>query len=119
MKISANLGFLFTDRPLTDAIHAAAKAGFDTVECHWPYDIPASQIRAALVETKLDLVGLNTFRGDVSAGDNGLAAVRGRETEARAAIDQALSYAADINAGAVHVMAGFDRDFDTFVENLR
>ena len=35
---SANLGFLWNDRPLADAIRAARAAGFDAVECHWPYD---------------------------------------------------------------------------------
>ena len=37
-RFSANLGFLWNDRPLADAIHAAEAAGFDAVECHWPYD---------------------------------------------------------------------------------
>ncbi|MGB1826557.1 MAG: isomerase, partial [Candidatus Puniceispirillaceae bacterium] len=34
-RFSANLGFLWTDRPLADAVRAAAAAGFDAVECHW------------------------------------------------------------------------------------
>ena len=40
MKFSANLGFLWADRPLPDAIHTAKAAGYDAVECHWPYDTP-------------------------------------------------------------------------------
>ena len=51
MKFSANLGFLWNDRPLPDAIRAAKSAGFDAVECHWPYDVPTTIIRAALEET--------------------------------------------------------------------
>ncbi len=58
-------------------------------------------------ETGLAMLGLNTIRGDVSAGENGLSALPGREAEARAAIDQAMGYAQAIAAGAVHVMAGF------------
>ncbi|MDF1728532.1 MAG: TIM barrel protein [Sulfitobacter sp.] len=122
MKFSANLGFLWTDRPLPDAIRAAAAAGFDAVECHWPYDIPANQIVDALHETGLPMLGLNTRRGDPAAGENGLAALPGREDEARAFIDEALDYAAAINAANVHVMAGFasgGRARDTFCENLR
>jgi len=38
---------LWTELTLPNAIRAAAKAGFDAVECHWPYDTPASEIRAA------------------------------------------------------------------------
>ena len=106
MRFSANLGFLFTDRPLPEAIHAAARAGFTAVECHFPYEFAASEVRAALEETGLPMLGLNTWPGDRAAGDFGLAAVAGREDEARAAIRQAVDYAQAIGAGAVHVMAG-------------
>lgn len=121
MKFSANLGFLWADRPLPDAIRAAAAAGFDAVECHWPYDTPAQDVAAALAETGLPMLGLNTVRGDVAAGENGLAALPGREPEARAAIDQALAYAQATGTGAVHVMAGFSggpRANATFCANL-
>lgn len=121
-RFSANLGFLWTDRLLPDAIRAAKAAGFDAVECHWPYDVPAADIGAALNETGLPMLGLNTRRGDVAAGENGLSALTGREAEARAAIDEALAYADAIGAGAVHVMAGFAHGPEahaTFVENLR
>jgi hydroxypyruvate isomerase len=43
------------------------------------------------------MLGLNTVRG--KPGENGLAALSGREAEALAAIDQALAYAASIEAG--------------------
>ena len=119
---SANLGFLFTELDLPDAIRAARKAGFAAVECHWPYDTPTDQVNAALSETGLRMLGLNTRRGNVEAGDNGLAAIPGREAEARAAIDEAIDYAAAIGCGAVHVMAGFasgDAAHATFLGNLR
>ena len=103
---SANLGFLFTDRPLPEAVRAAARAGFAAVECHFPYETPVADLRAALDETGLPMLGVNTVRGDVAAGDFGLAALPGREAEARAAIDQAVDYARAVGAGAVHVMAG-------------
>lgn len=104
MKFSANLGFLWGDLPLPAAIRAAKAAGFDAVECHWPFDTPAGEVRAALAETGLPMLGLNTRRG--KPGENGLAALPGREAEARAAIDEAVFYADWIDAGAIHVMAG-------------
>ncbi|WP_375569048.1 TIM barrel protein [Ahrensia marina] len=122
MIFSANLGFLWTELSLPDAIRAAKRAGFDAVECHWPYDTPAEQVVQALSETGLAMLGLNTNRGNTGAGDNGLSALPGREAEARAAIDQAIDYAHAIGAGKVHVMAGFASGPDahaTFVENLR
>ena len=106
MQFSANLGFLFTEMPLPDAIRAAKAAGFDAVECHFPYAVPAAEVKAALDETGLPMLGLNTVPGDVAAGDFGLAALPGREPEARAAIEQAVAYAAEIGAANVHVMAG-------------
>lgn len=106
MRYSANLGFLFTDLPLPQAIHAAKAAGFDAVECHFPYDVSAADVAAALQETGLDMLGLNTWPGDKAAGDFGLAALTGREDEARAAIAQALDYAIATGTKAVHVMAG-------------
>lgn len=121
MKFSANLGFLWNDRPLPEAIRAAKVAGFDAVECHWPYDEPAEAVKAALDETGLTMLGLNTRRGDVGAGDNGLSAIPGRKAEARAAIDEAIAYATAIGTPNIHVMAGFaDRDdaHQTFLDNV-
>lgn len=121
MKFSANLGFLWTDLSLPDAIHAAHAAGFDAVECHWPYDVPAADVKAALVATGLPMLGLNTRRGDVAGGENGLSALPDRAEDARAAIDEALAYAQEIGAPNVHVMAGFaagEAAHDAFVAAL-
>jgi 2-dehydrotetronate isomerase len=106
MRFSANLGFLWTDRSLPDAIRAAEAAGFDAVECHWPYDVPAKDVEAALSETGLPMLGLNTRRGDAASGEFGLAALPGRGAEAQSAINEALDYAAAVGARYVHVMAG-------------
>ena len=121
MKFSANLGFLWTELSLPDAIRAAKSCGFDAVECHWPYDTPPEDVDAALRETGLQMLGLNTGRGDVAGGDNGLSAIPGREAEARAAIDQSIAYARAINTPNIHVMAGFaagSQAHATFVGNL-
>ena len=121
-KFSANLGFLWADRSLPDAIHAARAAGFDAVELHYPYDTPVEEVRQALADTGLPVLGLNTRRGNVDAGDNGLAALPHRVNEAHAAIDEALAYADEIGAGNIHVMTGFasgEAAHATFIENLR
>lgn len=120
MKFSANLGFLWADLSLPEAIRAAHAAGFDAVECHWPYEAPVDQVRAALQDTGLPLLGINTVRG--GAGEFGLTALPGREAEARAAIDQAIVYADAIGAQAIHIMAGNATGSEAeqaFLDNLR
>lgn len=121
-SLSANLGFLWTEHSLPDAIHRAAEAGFGAVEAHFPYAYASGDVKAALQSTGLPMLGINTQRGNVEAGDNGLAAIPGREDEARGFIDEAINYAAAINCRNVHIMAGFSsrdaRAEFTFRENL-
>lgn len=122
MRFSANLGFLWSDHALPDAIRAAKAAGFEAVELHWPYDTPPDDVARALRDTGLPCIGLNTRRGDVAKGENGLCALPGRIPEARAAIEEALNYAARIGARNVHVMAGCATGpdaRDAFLANLR
>ena len=119
---SANLGFLWTELTLPDAIRAAARAGFSAVECHWPYEVEPQEVRQALDETQLPMLGLNTLRGDVAKGENGLCALPGRERDAIASIDQAVAYASEVGAQAIHVMAGNSSGPDAhqvFITNLQ
>ncbi|MGO4572358.1 hydroxypyruvate isomerase family protein [Microvirga sp. 2TAF3] len=124
-RFSANLGFLFSELPEVRRIEAAAAAGFSAVEMHWPYDVPASDMKAALARNNVTMLGLNTPVGNAAAGDFGLGALPGRESEFQQAFDKALSYGAEIGANAVHCMAGVVPDEalvaveSTFVENLR
>lgn len=108
-KFSANLGFLWPDRPLLDRIEAAAKAGFKAVELHWPYETPAEAVRDACREHGLILLGLNTAVGNASNGEFGLGAVIGRERAFEESFEQALAYARIAGASAIHVMAGVVR----------
>lgn len=121
VTFSANLGFLWNDRPLPDAIRAAAAAGFAAVECHWPYDEATDAVADALHETGLPMLGINTRKGD--DGEFGLTALAGRSVEARLAIDEAIHYAVAIGARAVHAMAGVapaqPDAFLTYLGNLR
>jgi len=119
LRFSANLGFLWTELPLPTAIHAAHQAGFDAVECHWPFDTDLRSLNAALAATGLEFLGLNTRRG--AAGENGLAALVGRQADARMAIDEAITYAIGAGARNIHVMAGIASGAEAeaaFIENL-
>ncbi|WBU55332.1 hydroxypyruvate isomerase family protein [Paracoccus sp. SCSIO 75233] len=107
MIISANLGFLFTDLALPDAVRAATRAGFDAVEFHFPYETTsAAALRAVLDETSLPSLALNTWPGDRDAGEFGLSALPGCKARAREEIDRAVAYAVATGTRNVHVMAG-------------
>jgi 2-dehydrotetronate isomerase len=105
-KFSANLGFLWPDRPLLDRIDAAAKAGFRAVELHWPYDVPAAILRDRCAAQGVELLGINTPLGRVETGDFGLGAVPGREADFESAFRQSLEWGEIAGATAIHVMAG-------------
>ena len=123
-KFSANLGFLWPDRPLLDRIASAADAGFKAVELHWPYDVPAGQVRELCASRGLILLGINTPMGS-RPGDSGLGALDGRQNEFADAFDQAATYSRTAGGNSVHVMAGIvaadlkPRARAVFVENLK
>ncbi len=119
LRFSANLGFLWTDYSLPDAIRAAYDAGFNAVECHFPYAESIDDVSRALDETGLQMLGLNTIKGPLGAG---LAALPEDVTAARRAIDQAIDYAEAIACPRVHVMAGQIEGKlaeATYLDNLR
>ena len=103
-RFAANLGYLFTERPLLERIDAAAAAGFKAIELQFPYDVPAAAVNSAIERNKLTILGLNTLPG--RDGEFGLAAVPGREKVWQALFDRALDYASGIGASAIHCLAG-------------
>jgi 2-dehydrotetronate isomerase len=103
-RFAANLGYLFTERPLLERIDAAAAAGFKAIELQFPYDVPASAVKAAIQKNKVAILGLNTPPG--REGEFGLAAVPGRETDWQALFNRAFDYASEIGASAIHCLAG-------------
>lgn len=130
-KFSANLGFLWPDRPLPERIKAAARAGFKAIELHWPYDTDAAEVRGLCAELGLTLLGVNTSKGDAAKGESGLGALPGREAEFQQTVDQAIDWSIASGARAIHAMAGIvpagapaagapaAAPADTFVRNLK
>lgn len=123
-KFSANLGFLWPDRPLLERINAAANAGFKAIELHWPYDTDAAQVRDLCAARDLTLLGINTYAGDTAKGEFGLGALPGREADFQHAIDQSIAWCRASGAQAIHAVAGiipFDapQARDTFAGNLK
>ncbi|MFI0846880.1 hydroxypyruvate isomerase family protein [Mesorhizobium sp. IMUNJ 23232] len=123
-KFSANLGFLWPDRPLLDRIDAAAAAGFRAIELHWPYATPADAVRQRCAAHGIVLLGINTPVGNAEKGDFGLGAQAGREAEFSDGFRQSSYYARAAGASSVHVMAGLvapehkARAKEVLIENL-
>src|SRR5450631_1572690 len=104
-RFAANLGYLFTDRALLERIGAAAACGFKAIELQFPYDVPASAVKAAIARNKLTVLGINTPPGERD-GEFGLAAVPGREKDFQGLFARALDYSVAIGGSAVHCLAG-------------
>src|SRR5471032_263818 len=103
-RFAANLGYLFTDRALLERIDAAAAYGFKAIELQFPYDVPATQVKAAIEPNKLTVLGVNTPPGE-RGGEFGLAAVLGREKDWQVLFARALDYITAIGGSAVHCLA--------------
>lgn len=124
VRLSANLSFLFHDRPFLERFGAAARAGFRAVEFLFPYDYPVAALGSLTREHRLAVSVFNAEPGNWAAGSRGHAALPGRERALRESIERALPYAAALGAKRLHVMAGVPSgdlrcDEDCYVENIR
>lgn len=104
--LSANLRWLFVERPFLERIDAAARAGLRAVDFSLPYAFAAREIRARLDHHGLRFVYMLTPSGDWDAGEMGLAALPGREAEFRDGVERALDYAAELGCPLIHAASG-------------
>ena len=76
--VAANISLLFTEVPFLHRPAAAAAAGFEAVECWWPFGGPApepgavDEFLAAIREAGVRLAGMNLYAGDMPAGERGI-----------------------------------------------
>lgn len=88
-RFAANVSLLFSEVPLLERFHAARSAGFEAVECWWPFADPdpgAAEVGAfvdALAAAEVRLVGLNLWAGDMPAGERGVVSHPDRAEELR------------------------------------
>jgi hydroxypyruvate isomerase len=105
-KLSAHIGYLFTDLPLEHRFAAAAEAGFQAVEHPAPYSLDAASVARLLHDNGLVFSQFALPMGDPRKGEKGFACLPGRETEFREALDLALDYAQTVGCAAIHSMSG-------------
>jgi hydroxypyruvate isomerase len=126
IRFAANLSMLFTELPFLDRIQAAATAGFQAVECQFPYLHEASAIRDALASAGVPMVLHNIPAGDWAAGERGIACHPKRINEFRAGVLKAIQYAQVLDVPKLNCLAGLTPSDAspadiraTFVANLR
>lgn len=104
--LCANLSLLFPDLPFADRFAAAAAAGFDAVECQFPYVLPVDALARTLRAQALTLQLINLPAGDWAAGERGIAVLPARTDEFRAGVEQALDYALALGVPRINCLAG-------------
>jgi hydroxypyruvate isomerase len=126
LKFSANLSFLYQDRPFLDRFKAAAADGFPAVEYLGPYAEPKDKVAEALAANGLVQALFNMPPGDWAAGERGIGSLPDRVDEFRAGVATALDYARTLGCPKLNVLAGLTRPGDNLaqredvlVENLR
>jgi hydroxypyruvate isomerase len=123
IKLAANLSTMFTELPFLERFGAARKAGFDAVECQFPYEAEPEAVAARLRAASLQWVLFNAPPGN--PGERGIASLPGRERDFDAGIEVAARYVSASDCRRVHVMAGLlpagadrARHLDTYVASI-
>lgn len=107
-RFAVNVSTLFTEVAFLDRFRAASEAGFEAVECQFPYNFPASEIRERLRSFKLRHVSMNAPAGDWEAGERGLTSSEYGD-RFDASINLAREYASTLGCERVHVLTGRSR----------
>ena len=105
-KFAANLSMLFTEVPFAGRFARAKQAGFDAVECQFPYELPAAEVKALLDANGQTMVLHNLPAGDWAGGDRGIACDPARAQEFRAGVAKAVEYATLLGVKKINCLAG-------------
>jgi hydroxypyruvate isomerase len=105
-RFAANLSMLFTEVPFAQRFGRAKLAGFDVVECQFPYELPAVEVKALLDANGQTMVLHNLPAGDWAAGDRGIACDPARVQEFRDGVTRAITYATLLGVKKINCLAG-------------
>ena len=111
---------MFRDYDFLDRFSVAADAGFSGVKILFSYEFEADKMDALLDLNQLKLCLLNLFPRARDKGERGFGALPKREAFYNS-VDLALKYARDMDATAVHMMAGIaapnDQNRRCYIDN--
>ena len=125
LRLSAHLGYLFTDLPFEKRFAAAANAGFRAIEFPDPYRVSSSAFRHLCEQNELGVAQIALPNGVTGAAAKGFAALPGRASEFESALEQAIDFAKAVGCRLIHPMAGISAasepspQWDVYISNLR
>jgi hydroxypyruvate isomerase len=126
LKLSAHIGYLFTERPLVDRFLAARDAGFVSVDLSDVVRYPLAEILEGMRRSGLSFRQTTAAAFNADGRGPGLAALPGREVEFRACCAAVLNYFEATGLRGVHLPSGTPaptiplvRSYATYLDNLR
>jgi dihydroxy-acid dehydratase len=111
-ELALNVSLRFPDIGYADRPPLVAEQGYSRMESWWPFDrlVPTDAERGRFIASirlaGLDLVLLNTFAGDMAAGDRGLATSPDRHDDFVTNLRATLDLARTLDCPIVHVLLG-------------
>jgi hydroxypyruvate isomerase len=105
-QFAANLSMLFTELPFIERFARAAHAGFNAVECQFPYEVNVEAIRYELDQHKLRMILHNLPAGNWAKGERGIACHPDRVGEFKQGVEQAIGYAQALGVKKINCLAG-------------
>jgi len=95
LKFAANLDIMFMQEAsagLVDRMKLAAAAGFKGVETPYPYEVAPSVLASVKESCGLEVVSMNAWPGDRTAGDHGISIFPERREEFREKLELSVTY---------------------------
>lgn len=111
-RYAVNISILFTEIPFLQRPAAARAAGFDAIECWWPWSTatPTQEEQddfvAAVQDAGVRLIGLNFFAGDMPGGERGLVSWVERQQEFLANIPVVVKLGRRLGCRAFNALYG-------------
>ena len=97
---------LFREHPFLERPAAARKAGFSAIECWWPAEEDIDRLPAAVRDAGVGGHLINSYAGNIEAGERGFLNVAKRHEECVASVSEAIRLARAIGARKINVLAG-------------
>ncbi|QII07286.1 TIM barrel protein [Rhodococcoides fascians A25f] len=133
VRTTANLTLLFPEVDFLHRPRAAKEAGFDRVECWWPFGAKprptASEVNefvSAIDDAGVKLVHMNLFGGDMAAGERGVLSHPERRDDFADSLEPVRTIARDLGTKLFNVPYGHSRSdlnsddaFTVAEQNLR